>query len=322
MSELSQLGAQHITVDIKTKSELSYKIYGNLFEIAGIVKKKKIECIHAQTRVTQVLAALISLLTKVPYVTTYHGFFKTRLSRKVFPCWGKKVIAISEQVSDHLIHDFHCPESKVVVVQHGLEEKKEGWSEKQKQDRRKILRLNAGPIIGMVARLSDVKGQDILIKAMVKIVEKFKDANLVLVGEGKFKGALLSLVKELALEKHVSFLPIINDQNNILPLFDIFVMPSRQEGLGLSVMEAQAHGLAVIAADVGGLPTLVHDGKTGLLFPRENVEALAKAIIRLIQDTTKRAELGKTAQIFIRTHFPFHHMIDQTIDVYQKAQNR
>ncbi|MCX5680891.1 MAG: glycosyltransferase family 4 protein, partial [Candidatus Omnitrophica bacterium] len=183
--------------------------------------------------------------------------------------------------------------------------KRETWSTKQREDRRKILQLSPGPIIGMVARLSDVKGQDILIKAIAKVVGKFQDVNLVLVGEGKFKDVLLSLVKELALEKNVFFLPIINDQQNILPLFDIFVMPSRQEGLGLSVMEAQAHGVAVIASDVGGLPTLVQDGKTGILFPKENVDKLAEAMIQLIEDPARRSELGGAAQEFIRANFPF-----------------
>jgi glycosyltransferase involved in cell wall biosynthesis len=269
--------------------------------------------------VTQVLAVLVSLFTGVPYMTTCHGFFKPRLSRRIFPCWGKAVIAISEQVCDHLINDFKYPENKIVIVPHGLEEKKEVWSEKQKQDRRRILQLNFGAIIGMVARLSDVKGQDILIKAMAQVAEKFKDVNLVLVGEGKFKDTLLSLVKELSLERNVFFLPIINDQQNILPLFDIFVMPSRQEGLGLSVMEAQAHGVCVIASDVGGLPTLVQDGKTGVLFPREDVDRLAMVIIRLIESPEKRNELGKAGQEFIRTNFPFEQMINKTIDVYVRV---
>lgn len=320
VSDLEKLGARHITVDIKTKSELSYKIYANISEIIKIVKKEKIDCLHAQTRVTQVLASLVSFFTNVPYVTTCHGFFKTRLSRKVFPCWGKAVIAISEQVCDHLVNDFGCPENRVFVVLHGLEEKKEIWSEKQKQDRRKILHLKSGVVIGMVARLSDVKGQDILIKAMAKVVERFKDVNLVLVGEGKFKDTLIALVKELSLSANVFFLPIINDQENILPLFDIFVMPSRQEGLGLSVMEAQAHGLPVIASDVGGLPTLVHDGKTGILFPKEDTDKLAKAIIRLIENPAKRNELGKAGQEFIRSNFSFEQMIDKTIDVYKSVK--
>ena len=322
VNDLMELGAQHIAVDLKTKSELSYKIYGNLSQIIKIVKSEKIDCIHAQTRVTQVLASFVSFFTGVPYVTTCHGFFKPRLSRRIFPCWGKAVIAISEQVCDHLTNDFKYPENRIFIVPHGLEEKKEIWSEKQKQDRRKILQLNPGAIVGMVARLSDVKGQDILIKAMAQVVEKFKDVNLVLVGEGKFKNTLVSLVKELSLERNVFFLPIINDQQNILPLFDIFVMPSRQEGLGLSVMEAQAHGVCVIASDVGGLPTLVHDGKTGILFPKEDVDKLAVAIIRLIENPGKRNELGKAGQEFIRANFPFEQMIDKTLDVYMGVKKK
>jgi glycosyltransferase involved in cell wall biosynthesis len=317
--KLHDLGVEHITLDIKTKSELSVKIYRNIPKVVKIIRQNHIDVIHAQTRVTQVLAAAVSAWTGVPYVTTCHGFFKPKLVRKIFPCWGKAVIAISGQVQDHLVNDLGCARKKIFFVPHGLDAQREIWDERKKNDKRKELRLESGPVIGMIARLSEVKGQDILIKAMKKVIGKFPNANLLLVGEGKFKDALLSLVKELSLEPNVFFLAVTQREQNILPLFDIFVMPSRQEGLGLSVMEAQAQGLAVVASDVGGLPTLIEDGKTGLLIPKENIEQLAQAIISLIEHPQKRAALGEAAYHFIAKNFPFENMINQTLDVYQKV---
>jgi len=317
--ELKELGACHITVNIKTKSELSYKLYCSIPKLVKIVKQNHIDVIHAQTRVTQVLAAFVSFFTKVPYISTCHGFFKPRLARKIFPFWGKAVIAISNQVEEHLLQDLGCPKEKIFFVLHGLEARQEIWNEAKKNDYRKKFRLNPGAIIGIVARLSQVKGQDILINAMTTVVKKFPDANLVLVGEGKFKDLLVSLVKELSLTRHVFFVPIVPNEENVLPLFDVFVMPSRQEGLGLSVMEAQAQGLAVVASDAGGLPTLIENGKTGLLFPKENVEQLSAAIISLIENPKRRSALGTAAHDFMIKNFPFEKMIAQTIDVYKKA---
>jgi len=317
--DLEGIGASHITLDIKTKSEVSLKIYRNIPRVVAIVKQHHIDIIHAQTRVTQVLAAFVSFFTKVPYLLTCHGFFTPKIARTIFPCWGKAVIAISEQVEEHLKEDLGCSAKKIFSVPHGLDINKEIWNETKKKEQRQGLGLNPGPIVGIVARLSEVKGQDILIKAMKKVVERSPNANLVLVGEGKWKERLEFLVKELDLERHVFFLPTTQRDENILPLFDIFVMPSRQEGLGLSVMEAQAQGLAVIASDVGGLPTLVEDGKTGLLVPKENVERLAQAIIRLIENPQQRVALGESAHHFINKNFPFEKMIDQTLAVYEKV---
>ncbi|MFA6379291.1 MAG: glycosyltransferase family 4 protein [Candidatus Omnitrophota bacterium] len=317
--ELKDIGVFHITLDIKTKSELSFKIYRSIPKVVNIVKQNHIDIIHTQTRVTQVLAAFVSSFTKVPYLLTCHGFFIPKLARKIFPCWGKAVIAISDQVEEHLKEDLGCPVKKISSVPHGLDIRKEVWDETKKKEQRQALKLNSGPVVGIVARLSEVKGQDVLIKAMKKVVERSSNVNLVLAGEGKWKEHLVSLVKELGLERHVFFLPTTQSDQNILPLFDIFVMPSRQEGLGLSVMEAQAQGLAVIASDVGGLPTLVEDGKTGLLVPKENVERLAQAIMSLIENPQQRVALGESAHHFINKKFPFEKMISQTLAVYEKV---
>ena len=316
---LKEAGAGHIRLDIRTKSELSLKIYRALPLVTKIVRQRKIDVIHAQTRVTQVLAALVCAWTGVPYVTTCHGFFRPKLARRIFPCWGKAVIAISGQVQAHLGDDLGCAKKRIVVVPHGLEARREIWSEERKLAQRKALGLRPGPVIGMVARLSPVKGQDIMIRAMADIVRRFPEANLVLVGDGKEKNALLSLVRDLSLGSHVFFLPVVSRQENIIPFFDVFVMPSRQEGLGLSVMEAQAQGLAVVASDVGGLPTLISHGQTGILVPKEDAGQLARAIIDLLEHPQKRSELGEAAHRFIVQHFPFENMVHQTLDVYRNA---
>mgnify|MGYP000858748279 CR=1 FL=1 len=319
VGDLSAIGAKHISLDIKTKSELSLKIYRNVPYVMDMVKQNHIEVIHAQTRVTQVLAACVSFFTKVPYVTTCHGFFTPKIVRALFPCWGKAVIAISAQVEEHLKKDFGCTQENVFLVPHGLESQRYGWSEIRKNDKRKELGLKPGLIVGIVARLSEVKGQDILIKAVKKVVSQYPDVNLVIVGEGKWKEALVSLAKQLSLESNVFFVPTSQGEQNMLPFFDIFVMPSRQEGLGLSVMEAQAQGLAVIASNVGGLPTLIQDGKTGILVPKENVDRLSQAIIYLMENEQERSELGEAAYNFICRNFSFERMIVQTLNVYKKV---
>jgi len=321
-AELARTGADHVRMDIRTKSEISYKVFIHLPAIIKLARERHCDVIHAQTRITQVMAAIISFWTKIPYVATCHGFFRPRLFRKIFPCWGKATIAISQQVQKHLIDDFGCVAQKVFLVPHGLSAISQRWSAQEKSQRRSALQLRPGPIVGIVARLSDVKGQDVLIRAMKEVVGRVPEAHLVIVGEGKTEPLLRALVHELSLEECVHFFPVANSEESLLPLFDVFAMPSRQEGLGLSVMEAQAQGLAVVASHVGGIPSLIEHGKTGILVAKESAKELADAIVDLLEHPLKRVQLGQAAKTFAEKHFSLDVMVSETLNVYFQAHNK
>ena len=316
--EFKKIGADLIPLNIHTKSELDPRIYLAMGPLKNLVQENRIDVIHAQTRITQVMGELLHKITKRPYISTCHGFFKKRLSRRIFPCWGNRVIAISEAVSEHLHKDFGILEEKIVLIPNGIDlEEFPLIKDEQKQFNRQKFHLGDNPIIGIIARLSDVKGQDILIWAMKKVLEKIPQAQLLLIGEGKEETALRAHVKDLKLENHVHFYPIVNKTAESLSLLDVFVMPSRQEGLGLSVMEAQASGLAVVASRVGGLPSLIEHEKTGLLVSPEDIEGLADAIIRVIQDKQLAYNLGSAARAFIQKKYSADRMVGKTLEVYE-----
>ncbi len=318
--ECERVGAIHVRLSIRTKSEVSYKVFMGIPAIIKLVKQQQCDVIHAQTRVTQVMAAIVSFFTRVPYVATCHGFFKPRFFRRIFPCWGNATIAISQQVKEHLINDFSCDPNSVFLLPHGLDVSTKEWTPQEKEERKNVLGLRSKTIIGIVARLSDVKGHDVLIRAMPKVVKQVPDVDLVIVGQGKTEPFLRKLVHEFSLESYVHFFPSVNGDDNLLPLFDVFVMPSRQEGLGLSVMEAQAQGLAVVASNVGGIPSLIENGKTGVLVSKENPEQLADAIIDLLKDTDKRKRIACAAQAFAIKNFSLDPMVQGTLQVYAQAR--
>ncbi len=319
VESLNALGVEHITLNIRTKSELDYRIYFSLLPLKGIIQKNKIDVIHAQTRVTQVMATCLSKLTGKPFVSTCHGFFQPRLSRRIFPCWGQKVIAISEAVSEHLRKDFGVDSKKVVLIRNGIDlENFPLVSFQTKEIKRRAFGLTDEPIVGIIARLSSVKGHDVLIEAMKKVVAEFPKAKLLVVGEGSLEKKFKSMVEAFKLSENVCFYPVVNQSLEMLSLFDVFVMPSRQEGLGLSVMEAQAAGLPVVASKVGGLPTLIDDGVTGLLVPPENPDVLAEAILLLLRNKDKAREMGERARSFIQKEFSAERMVEETIKVYRE----
>ena len=321
--DFKKLGVKIYNLSIRTKSELSPRLYLNLGKIRKIVQEERIDLIHAHTRVTQVAGTLVSQSTKVPYLTTCHGYFKNRLSRRLFPCWGNHVIAISTQVKKHLEDDFYVPSQKITLIESGIDLAKfKVVSDSERREAKKKYSLEKFFVVGIIARLSDVKGQDILIRAMKEVVAAKSDVYLLIVGEGKMEKELKDLTQELGLKNHILFLPIINQTSEILSAMDIFIMPSRQEGLGLSIMEAQACGLPVVGSDVGGIPTLIEHEKTGLLIKPEDPQGLAKAIIRLINENALRAKLGKNARQFIENNYALKRMVDQTLQVYQNLVSK
>lgn len=317
--EFLSIGAKLVQCNIRTKSELDPRIYFALRPLKQYIEGNDISVVHAQTRITQVMGVLLRKLTGRPYASTCHGFFKMRLSRKCFPCWGDAVIAISQPVEDHLTDDFGVPQKKIHLIESGIDlDEFSPINQALKAQHRDRFDLGNEPIVGMIARLSDVKGPDILIKAMKSVHKSIPNAKLLLVGEGRMEKDLRNMVKHLDLMEHVRFFSVVSKTQEMLPLFDIFAMPSRQEGLGLSIMEAQASGLPVIASRVGGIPSLIEDGKTGILVEPENPESLANAIVQLFNDKEQRGVIGAAGREFIRKNYSSDMMVDKTLELYRK----
>jgi len=318
VGQLTESGIEHIQLNIRTKSELNPKIYWSLGKLIQLITEKNIQIVHAQTRVTQVMGALLSRLTGRVYLSTCHGYFKTRLARRVFPCWGKSVIAISEPVAKHLAEDFGIDKQRIVLIYNGLDIRDfPVVDENIRQARRREFDIHGSPIIGIIARLSEVKGHRVLIKAMGLIVPKFPKAVLLVIGQGDIENSLKQLVQDLKLQDHVRFLSVVDKTSTVLGLMDVFVMPSKQEGLGLSVMEAQASGLPVVASRVGGLPSLIRHGETGLLVKPNDESELSQAILQLLGDRAKALAMGQAARRFIEQEFSVDEMAEDTLRLYE-----
>ncbi|PIP20079.1 MAG: hypothetical protein COX40_06695 [Candidatus Omnitrophica bacterium CG23_combo_of_CG06-09_8_20_14_all_40_11] len=316
-------GLVYVPIPIKTKSEISYKLLISKFKLLKYIKERNIEIIHANTRVTQVLSFLIQRTLDRPYVSTCHGFFKKRFFRQIFPCWGNKVIAISESVKEHLIKDFKVKQEDIRVIHNGIDANRfRVQSAEYRVQRKKDLGLRDGPVVGIVARLSEEKGHVYLIKAMQEIITKIPQAQLLIVGEGRMREGLVNLTKKIGLEKSVFFLPSVIDTQGVLSGMDLFVLPSLKEGLGLALMEAMACGLAVVGSDVGGIRSLIQDKYNGLLVKPADSRGLSYAILELLQNPDKAKSLSSNARIFINQNFSQEKMVLETEKVYLECLPR
>ena len=321
VESLENTGINHIAIPIRTKSELSPKVIISAVKLRNFVKNNNIQIVHAQTRVTQVVAFWLSKLTGVVFVGTCHGFFKPRFSRKKFQCWGKKVIAISQAVKENLINFFEVNPKKIEFIYNGIDvDSFEAASLYQVEDFIQRFNLDkAIPIVGIIARLSSVKGHKYLIEAAKEVVESGKDIQILIVGDGNLKDELIEQTINLKIDNLVFFVPSVKNLSIPLAVMDIFVMPSLQEGLGLSIMEAQARGVPVVASNVGGIPELVQNEETGLLVPSADVVALAKSIKYLLENESGALSMAEKAKNNIQSKFSIRLMADKTETFYRMA---
>jgi glycosyltransferase involved in cell wall biosynthesis len=318
VARLAAEGIDFIPIPIKTKSEIDPRIMVSMCRLRKHIQEKNIEIIHANTRVTQVLAGLLRRFSHKTFISTCHGFFRPRFFRRALPCWGERVIAISEGVREHLFRDFKVEQERIITIHNGID--LEHFQKKISQEEaRGRFGLGPGPVVGIIARLSDVKGHPFLITAMQDVTEKIPGAQLLIVGEGREKEKLADLVKRLGIGKSVYFIPSVPDTREALAAMDVFVMPSLKEGLGLSLMEAMASEVPVIGSAVGGITTLIQNRATGLLVPAGDAGRLGSAIIELLQNPAEAGAFAQAARVFIHAHFSQEEMITKTEEVYRQC---
>lgn len=315
---LASAGAEHVNIPLTTKCEASPKVFVSFVTLLDFCRKKDIDIIHANTRVTQVLASMLSFVLRKPFVTTCHGFFKKRLSRRLFPCWGNRVIAISEQVKEHLIGDFGISENRIDLIYNGIDLKRHAplQDEVIRQEKLRLGLDISKKTIGHIGRLSSVKGQEFLVLAAEKLASRRNDFQFLIIGDGPEKERLKNLIVEKGLQRTVFIKPAVLDTALALSAMDIFIMPSLQEGLGISILEANAQGVPVAASRVGGIPSVIKDGVTGLLFEAGDVAAVVLSVERLLDDSGLCENIRKNALAQVNSKFSAARMARETLKLY------
>lgn len=175
------------------------------------------------------------------------------------------------------------------------------------------------PVVGNVAALVPHKGQRYLIEAAPLVLRKVPDARFIILGEGELRDQLEHLVREHHLEKHVLLPGFRTDVLGCIKGFDLFVMSSVTEGLGTSLLDAMACARPIVATRAGGIPEIVEDGVNGVLVPSRDSDALAQAIVRVLEDAPLRQRLGEAGFARVRERFTVERMVAETAAVYARV---
>lgn len=179
--------------------------------------------------------------------------------------------------------------------------------------------------IGFVKTLAPIYGPDVLLRAMALVVKRMPTARLVMVGRNRMGGQLARLAKELGIENNVEFLGYVpnDDIPALLRSLDVMVNPSVcRESFGVSVLEASACGVAVVATRVGGVPEVCIDERTGLLVEPSEPEALGKAILYLAENPEFRQRMGREGRQFVLDHYVWKDNVEAMLNRFEALLDR
>jgi glycosyltransferase involved in cell wall biosynthesis len=178
-------------------------------------------------------------------------------------------------------------------------------------------------VIGTTARLDDErKGIRDFIRAAAKVIELGQTASFLVVGDGVHRGDYERLGQELGIGERLQFAGWRSDVPRMLDAMDVFVMPSLFEGGPTSVLEAMAMAKPVVATNVGMVPEVIEDGRTGLIVPPGQPEPMAAALATLLTDSPGRAEMGSTARERALDSLGVERMTDDYLELFAEVLNR
>ncbi len=316
-------GIRHWDVPLHTSVEFSPAVFGSALRLAQFLQREPVDVIHAHTRVGQVVAALLSCFFQIPYVATWHGFFRPNLGRWLWPCTGDRTIAISEPVRQHLLGDFHVPGERIRLIPHGIDvEHFASLADPNAQQRlRQQLSLSVDdPVVGTMSRLVASKGVDVLIRSFVPVRLAIPKACLLIVGDGKDRARLERLTQDLGVGPAVRFAGTLPESASVLSLMDVFVfLPAVWEGFGLSLLEAMASQRPIVAVRRGGgAQWVLEDAGVGLLVEPNDQQGLAGAIVQLLQDRQAATRYARHAYEVVKKRYSLTRMVDAVEAVYDE----
>ncbi len=335
LKDLERSGAKAIIGNAKSKNPFTI-LFINTAKICGIIREFKIDIIHARSRAPAISALLAARICKIPFVTTYHGIYNSNHPLKRYyngiMTKGDVIIANSNFTKSHLIGEHKIDPSKVQTIYRGVD--LERFDPEKMPPQKKCEMLDKWGLVEndhikilLPARLTNWKGQKVLIEAANILNKKGIVAQYILAGEDQgrtqYTQELLAMTRNYGISENFHFIGHENDIPAAMYASDIIVTPSIEpEAFGRTAAEAGAMGKPVIATNIGGAKEVVTHGETGFLIETANADQLANYIEELILMGEKgRKIIGERAMKRIREKFPTKSLQQKTLQLYYELLN-
>jgi len=290
--------------------------------IRELVASTGADVVHAHGYKADIYVYLALRGLGVPLVSTCHTWYDTDLFVSVYGMADRfvlrkyaRVVAVSEEVRQRLLK-AGVREEKIRMVRNGIDLRLfDGALASFRAD----TTPGRGLVVGLVGRLAWEKGVDLFLEAAAEVLVEIPETRFKVVGEGPDREKLERLIDTLHIRESVTLLGRREDMVSMYASLDVMVSSSRQEGLPMAILEGMASGLALVATAVGEVPTVVMDGRTGVLVPAPDAGMLAAGILELLHNPEKRKRLGGAARQLIEEEYSATRMTVDYLLVYKEA---
>jgi glycosyltransferase involved in cell wall biosynthesis len=317
------LDRQRIPHHLMNRKGLEARVLGRLHRV---IKQNRIQVVHSHHFTQLFYGGLPARLAGARIVHTEHEFFSysqsefSQMAIRPLSRLCEYVTAVGPEVADFFTQRIGLPRRLVTVVPNGVDVKA---FEHDAASVRRELGLNAHEIvIGTVGRLEPEKDQTTLLEMFRQIEPATAPVRLMIVGSGAKADELKATAHRLGIADRTLFLGLRHDVPRLLSAMDVFVLTSIREGLPISLVEAMAARLPVVASNVGSIRDLVREGQTGFVVPARDVASFKAAVDRLVGCRDLRRRLGESGRSTVEQSFSLSSMIRSYEDMYLSAAQR
>jgi glycosyltransferase involved in cell wall biosynthesis len=293
--------------------------FGFITRLRRVIREKRPDLVHLHSRRgADMLGGIAARLEKVPVILTRRvdnpeSRFIARFKYRLYD----KVLTISEGIRQVLIAEG-VPAGKVECVHSAVDcaryrpECDHAWFNA-------TFGVEPGDrVIGMVAQFIERKGHRHLLVAISELAREFPRLRVLLFGKGPLEAEVAAQVREFGLESRVHFGGFREDLERVLPCLELLAHPAEMEGLGVSLLQAAACAVPIVASAVGGIPEAVRHGENGLLVPPADPAALTAALAELLRDSVKARRLGDAGRRLVEREFSIAAMVEGNLAAYRR----
>jgi glycosyltransferase involved in cell wall biosynthesis len=299
------------------------------WQVNALIQSVHPDLIHVHYPMTSGYAQAIHLLRGVPFVSTLHlTDMPTSGYRRFLSFWGERVITPSREGRDFLIRAFGVDENRIRLVPHGTDEQyfRPPSATERRDARGKLGLAQDDKVVGMIARMDFIKGQDVLLKSLVDLRARGMRVVALLAGVSidgttAWRDKMREYAERAGIAAQVRLLGHA-DTRDVLWASDVCVLPSRQEGFAVVIIEAMLCGVVPIRTPAAGAAEQIDDGTSGFIVPFEDSAALAERLYTLLSDPDCRSRMSAATLEKGRTQFSEKVMVDRTIGVYHEVLQR
>ena len=307
--------------------------------LARIMRAERPAILHTHTAKAGAVgrvAALLAGRSRPPIIVhTFHGHvlrgyfgrFWTgvfRLLERLLARITDALVAVSPEVRDELVAFGVAPASKFRVIRLGIElDQRVARDDQARRRTRRVMGVRDGRfVVGWIGRMTAVKRTDVVLESFRRLREQGVDAVLCMVGDGPDRRSVEDLAAELGVMRDCLFPGYQEDVGPFFAAFDVFVLPSGNEGTPVTAIEALASGCPVVATRVGGVPDVVREGEDGFLVDPGAVEDIAERLARLARDPALRARMGEAGRTRVVPRYAVERLVDDVDGLYRRLLAR